>query len=456
MRSALQTLISVFVLAIITRWLYAATLYATMGENGLMSGDSFGYLNNAQAMAAQALAGTLHGWDWLGPDVAVLPLYPWLLMLNVIAFGPFATVATVFLQGVIDAGTCLLVSRIAGSIDARLAMPAAVAAALNPTMIVLSAFIYNDTVFVFFVTLVCYGAVRWMQEPSWHWALLIGIALALAALDRILIGPFIPVLIALLLGRQLFGAGVRMAHLRQLATVVAIFCLSVAPVLVRNVSLYGAWSLTPQGGSHLALWIGPLVREAKDGTPWTQGSAEAQARTTARFGDMTSNPFVNSRHYVEIGREELAELGLAAIIKTWAIGAAINLASPALIIAPPIANLPRTGFYQTEGKTVFDKIYNFLFHFDNAIYGWFLLIGIAGVALFRIVQAIGFLGLVRDANTWPTLILMALWIGFILAANGPIASPKYRLPIEPVLCVVTAAGVRLLRPLRYDASRPSV
>jgi hypothetical protein len=51
---------------------------------------------------------------------------------------------------------------------------------------------------------------------------------------------------------------------------------------------------------------------------------------------------------------------------------------------------------------------------------------------------------------------MALWIGFILAANGPIASPKYRLPIEPVLCVVTAAGVRLLRPLRYDASRPSV
>ncbi len=146
-----------------------------------------------------------------------------------------------------------------------------------------------------------------------------------------------------------------------------------------------------------------------------------------------------------VGREELARLGIAAIAKAWVIGAAINIAAPAIIISPPIARLPRTGFYATTGQTVFDKIRNYLFHSDNAIYAWALLIGVAGVALVRLLQLCGLFALIRERDAWPITILFVLWIGFILAANGPIASPKYRLPIEPVLCVLTGAGFAFLR-----------
>ena len=38
------------------------------------------------------------------------------------------------------------------------------------------------------------------------------------------------------------------------------------------------------------------------------------------------------------------------------------------------------------------------------------------------------------------VILLCLWIGFILAINGPVASPKYRLPIEPALMIFAGAG----------------
>jgi hypothetical protein len=225
----------------------------------------------------------------------------------------------------------------------------------------------------------------------------------------------------------------------------ALFCLAITPILVRNVTQYGAWALTNQGGSHLALWVAPLVREAKDGTPWERGSAVMEERARERFGPMADNPFTESRRYAEIGREVLSELGPGAVVKAWMIGAAINLATPAIIISPPIAQLPRTGFYATAGDSIFAKIGNFLFRSDNALYAWALLLGVAGVGAVRLFQLLGLFRIARDRRTWPLVIPLLLWCGFILAANGPVASPKYRLPIEPVLCVLTGAGIALLR-----------
>jgi hypothetical protein len=43
---------------------------------------------------------------------------------------------------------------------------------------------------------------------------------------------------------------------------------------------------------------------------------------------------------------------------------------------------------------------------------------------------------------------MLSWIAYILLVSGPVASPKYRLPIEPVLMVLLAAGYCALRDRR--------
>ena len=107
--------------------------------------------------------------------------------------------------------------------------------------------------------------------------------------------------------------------------------------------------------------------------------------------------------------------------------------------------MPRTGFFATTGRTVFDKIGNFLFHSDNAVYAWALLLGVAGVAFCGCCSCAACSPWSASANAWPIQSLFALWTGFILAANGPVASPKYRLPIEPVLCVLSGAGFALLR-----------
>jgi hypothetical protein len=440
------TLQEIFLTAVAIRWLYDTVLFATMGTPGLTGADSRGYLGNAEIMAAAILRGDVHGWGWLGTDLGIMPLYPWLVTLNTLMFGGLAPLATVLIQGVIDGATCVLVYRIAAAIDLRIAMPAAIAAVVNPTQIVLSGLVYNDTLFVFCVALFLAGTVHWLRDPSWKAPLVAGVGLGLAALDRIVIAPWVAIMaVALLAIRACTGNGLRARHAIQVAAMVVLFGLCIAPVLNRNVTQYGAWALTNQGGSHLALWVAPLVRQAKDGTPWERGSAEIESRARERFGTAAQNPFVASQQYAELGREELAKLGFGAVLKAWATGAAINLASPAIILSPPVAKLPRTGFYATPGRSPLEQIGNFLFHSDNAVYAWALLLGIAGVAVCRLLQLGGLVALGLDRGVWPATILLLLWAAFILAANGPVASPKYRLPIEPVLCVLTGAGVALLR-----------
>ena len=66
---------------------------------------------------------------------------------------------------------------------------------------------------------------------------------------------------------------------------------------------------------------------------------------------------------------------------------------------------------------------------------------ILGVAAFRFVQIAGVISLMRRGANWAGLLLLAGWVGYVLLLNGPVASPKYRLPIEPALAVLTGAGL---------------
>ncbi|MBX9845829.1 MAG: glycosyltransferase family 39 protein [Xanthobacteraceae bacterium] len=417
-------------------------LSLTPGTSGLMGPDSVGYVEIASKFAAALSYGTLHGWDWLGPTPHLMPLFVWLISLCFLTFGPeHGPIAYVLIQGMFDAGTCVIVFTMASALAPRYAMPAAVAAVLNPTQVVLGGFVYTDTVFCFFCAAAIYGSMRWLKGHSLRSAILIGAALGAAALTRVLVVPFLAVLLPFLWAaggrRHLFDA-CRVGTLVVAGLVTAVL---IAPVVARNVAVYGSWGLTAQSGMHTAFWIVPLVQEAKDSTPYAVTAEEMHRKAAARWKETPANPFEESRNYAELARESMLTLGVVPIAKAWVTGAVINLGAPAIVLPPPIANLPRTGFFATPGSSAFEKIQNYLFRSDNALYARLLLLGVAGVALCRIGQLLGLASLARDRTAWPALGLFVLWCAYILAVNGPIASPKYRLPIEPVLMVMLGAGI---------------
>lgn len=437
-----RRIVTLFLVALGVRWAYAFATLAFFGLDGFKFGDSHGYLATAERFAAAIAAGNVAGWGWLGPEPGLMPLFTWSLTAHVAMAGPWAPFTYVLAQGVLDAGTCVAIFGIARALDARVAILAGYAAAFTPTLVALSGIVYTDTPFTFFATLSLLGAALWLHRPSWRFAVLTGAMLGCAALVRVWIVPWVGPLLLLLAAAAWFRKRRGAGRLLQLVAIAAILGALVAPILARNASMHGAWSLTPQSGVHLAMWVVPLIREAQDGTPRTATVAALEARMRDRFGsDVSRNPFVQSNRYREIAVEELGRFGIGAIAKAWLYGAAINLASPAVTMVPAVARLPRTGFYDTPGRSFAEKVEAFLFRSSNVLYAWLLTLGIAGVLVVRLVQAAGGVMLLSSGPArWPLLLLLG-WAGYVLAINGPIASPKYRLPIEPALAILGAAAL---------------
>jgi len=438
-------LLMLFVSALAIRFTYVITLFATTGTAGLMGVDSFGYLANATAFAELIAKGNVTGLEWLGSNPNIMPLFNGILALCVLTSGALAPLVFVLIQGVVDAGTCVVTHRLAGALDERIAKPAAILAAINPTQVVLAGLLYTDTLFLFFTILFLLGAIRWLRAPSWRFVMMIALALGGAALTRVLVVPWAVAMFAFMVLVRLVSRNLKTHHIAQIAVGGAVFGLCIGLVTLRNATLYGSWSLTAQSGVHLNLWIVPLIKEMRDGTPWAKGFAEMERRKKERFPMADRNPFVDSEQHREIALEELRIISPPDIMRAWLYGAAINIVSPAIIISPPVQTLPRTGFYATTGSSMPEKIMNFLFRSENALYVWILMVGAAGVAALRIVQAVGFFALLRQRRNLPALLLLGGWCVFIILINGPIASPKYRLPIEPVLMVAAGAGFVQLR-----------
>jgi hypothetical protein len=71
----------------------------------------------------------------------------------------------------------------------------------------------------------------------------------------------------------------------------------------------------------------------------------------------------------------------------------------------------------------------------------------------RALQMIGVIALMRHGGHLAVLGLFGLWVAYVLAVDGPIASPKYRLPIEAPLMVLAGAGLSVLRKRRAEPVR---
>jgi 4-amino-4-deoxy-L-arabinose transferase-like glycosyltransferase len=413
---------AIFALALALRLAVIALLYGLWGPEALLIEDSGAY----RMAAAEGLR-----------RADMVPIYLGFLR----AFGA-DPLWPVLGQAVIDSLTCLVIAGMATTLAPRLAAPAGVIAALNPTQLVMTSLVLTETLFLFFCALALWAALAWLQQPRWRLAFAIGLVLGLGILTRVMLLPWALVLPALLLAALMIARRPVTPALPQIAAGGAVVACLVLPIAYDNEERFGGFGLSSQGGTHALLWLAPLVLESADGTSHAEGAARMQERfaeTIAGDGD----PFARSRAMTAAAFEALAELGPLPLAKAWAYGAAINLFSPAIILASPVRTLPRTGFFATEGEGKLDKIVTFLFRNDNATYAWLLLLGAMGTLVLRLGQVWGLWRLLRsgDRAVLASALLLLAWIGFVLAINGPIASAKYRSPAEAAFVVLLAAGL---------------
>lgn len=444
-----QWAIGVFLLAAVVRVGYVLTAVALMGADGIMSGDSVNhYLNPSIEFLEKLSSVDFQGWDLLGTKPTVMPVYLWFISLVMALSGSLSPLWPVLLQCIIDSMTCVTIAFITGCFDRRLLAPAGFFAAINPTMIVVSGLLLTDCLFLFTCSLSILCLCNWLRLTTIKSAVMIGMTLGIAALTRVLIVPWAGVVFGFMILAGIWMKSPLRKLLFQATVACLVFSLLIAPLLLRNVVKYDALALTPQTGSYVLYWLVPLTKEVANGIPQAEGAQEMERRylsvSNVGKGD---NPFVRSKEMTEYGLKELRQLGGLAVAKAWGLGAAINVFSPAATMSPLVSTLPRTGFYNTPGKSKGEKIWNFLFKNDNLLYGWILVTGSIGVLVFRTIQIGGVVASIKRGGKqqYAILLILGLWVGFILIVNGPIATPKYRLPLEPVFVVFSAIGFVQLR-----------
>ena len=367
-----------------------------------------------------------------------MPLYP-LLLAGVQSIVGDAPRAVAVMQAVIDAGTCMLIAALGRMISPAVGLIAGILAALCITLVIYSTQILTDTLFLFFFTLMLLAGAKFLLHPSIRLAALAGLAGGLALATRpaiaLLLAPGVPlVFIVVIIKRRAFMPALAAAVLFTVAAAAPI-----APVLLRNAVSYGSVSLTSQTGDHLALWIAPLVSERTAGTPY-QASVEAmEARYRERLAERglaaEPNPFRRAAVKSELAREELARQPLAAFAQAWLEGMVVNLGAPAIVLDPRVRALPRPSFYNTPGGSLWGKTRAYILD-EPGRYQLVLVLGLVAMLPFLVLEAIGFVMLAR-MQPWAAAFAGGV-LGYFLILNGPVAAPKYRMPMEPVLIVLAA------------------
>ena len=132
-----------------------------------------------------------------------------------------------------------------------------------------------------------------------------------------------------------------------------------------------------------------------------------------------------------------------------AVGAIKNIVQTGVYETLTQFKQPTTFFSSMPGNTFSQRIQNFVS--QNRNHYFMGLWVIAQIALFgsRLVQISGLWRGVSDRNMRPYCVFLAATIGYFLLINGPIANPKYRVPMEPALIIFLAIGAQELRSKFY-------
>lgn len=422
-------LAAVFLLALCVR---LANLALLTGRHSFFAEqDAFAYW----ALGA-ALAKPESFWPTLSAMTDRMPLYPLLLAGMQQIFGD-APRAVALLQALVDAASCALIAALGALISPHVGLIAGILAALSVTLVVFSTQILTDSLFLFFFTAMLLAGARFLLHPAIKLAICAGLAGGLALATRpavgLLLAAAVPVvfLVSLVLRR-----GVIRALTAAMAFGIAA-AAPIAPLLVRNAIQFDSYGVTSQTGDYWAFWIVPLVSERAAGIPYQTTFKRMQTQyRQASSGE--PNPFRRSAIASRLARDELARLPATAFAEAWLEGMVVNLAAPALLSDPRVRALPKPSFYATPGGSLWQKTRTYLFDHPER-YQLLLVVGLLATLPFLALEAIGFVMLARTLP-WAAVFAAGV-LAYFLLLNGPIAAPKYRLPMEPVLIVLAAIAL---------------
>jgi 4-amino-4-deoxy-L-arabinose transferase-like glycosyltransferase len=411
-----RTWLAVFVVAFGLRLAYA---WLATGPNGLPYGDSVDYDTLAWRLA------TAHGFS-LGPDSAMYPtafrppVLPWITSL-VYAVTGHRFFLGVLLQCVIGALVPILLLELGRHLFSRgVGVIAAWLAAFHPLLVFFSGYLLTETPFVVMTLVAMLATVSWIKTPRPSRAIGAGLLWGVAALTR----PTALLLPGLVLMWAWAPLGLIVAprdRLRQAALLLAGLAIAIAPWTARNaVALHAFVPITTGGGKALL--------DSNNGVVWGDPALRGGATSVVRLEPyaMRLRGLPEPAYDRECGR--MAREFLSAHRSEW----------PAMALA----KLAR--FWRLRGETATSGSWrraggplDAMVRFADPLLLWSVV-----TWPFAIV---GLVGMARGARRFYQSLVPLTVIYFMLLAVVYWGALRTRIPAEPFLVLLSAAGMDATR-----------
>ena len=370
-----------------------------------------------------------------------VPGYTLFLAAMISLFGEYF-LPVLLIQCLFDSITCLMIMALGHRVFPTNSWLFGFLAAVWPNLIMHSAMLLTDTLFIFFFTTFLLSFVWLLEKQKMSYALIVGIMLGITTMTRPVTQVFIlltPVLVPIML----ICAKARLRDALLQSITISLVSLSfLSPLLLNNIQTHDSYALTSQNGTHLQNWVAAEIVMLRDGTSRADAIAKMTARTDRAIATLPhteqNNPFSISAQHVTTATNEILASPPTIILKSWAQGAIVNLAAPAIMVDKRVRSLTHLSFATDTSGGLLTRLQQSIAGSSKA-YVVILLVSIGGAIIVSIIQLTGFF--VQLRATPMLAILGFLTMAYFLLINGPVASPKYRLPIEPVLIIWLGCGL---------------
>jgi 4-amino-4-deoxy-L-arabinose transferase-like glycosyltransferase len=341
------------------------------------------------------------------------------------------------IQILLDSISCVVIALMAKSLFSKGFWVAGILSAINLNMVILSASLLPDTLFLFLFILFLFSLLQYLKNEQSRWLILLVLFISLATLVRPSSYYLIPILFIGLVSWRLWHRDT----ILKISTLAVLYLVIVGVLLggiyQRNYQQYESTALVSQTGVHLLGWVVPATYQYSGQGSYQEGQQLARGRLTSalqhdQLEALPSNPFESSSYQANVGKDVLFELGFLNTLKAWVVGSTINLLAPSVAYAPALRAMEHPSFYETEGSGIVEKLFNYIKNSSGFLYLLILAVGTIISVIFTMLALVGVFKMILALPPVTTTTLLLL-VGYFFAITGPIIGVKYRLPVEPIL-----------------------
>lgn len=434
-----RTVALVFAAALLARIFVLAWLFATVGEQAIIFGDTTRYMT----LAYNTLSGVGFVYDGI-LETFRLPGYPTFFILLKLLHMPL--VVGSLIQIVLASGIAVWAMWFAQThlrLSERAAFIVGLFAALEPIQVYYSVVLLPDVLFTVAFLVAFTYVLRWLDVPSVRTAIIIGIAIGIGNYIRPVM-IYLPFFIAIAF---IVSALVRKTDFKRAVTasiiIGAVSFAILSPWYVRNYLLFNHFALLSTKEYILYVYGAASIDASIRGVPYETAKQELLAKARAEAPSTDIATFDNGAYYAARSKEiifahpvvfiKLYSLGLTSF---WTSGNYQYMFKAMGLLAPPSQSISYTMLLGSEGPIVALKT------FVSKLSEPFIVVALLDRLLWATVFVCSLLGLWvfrRHPVAWFTLLTFAYFSATLLSTVIGVEA-RHRYALNPIIFAFAVAG----------------